>query len=99
LKNYRNIRLDTVILAILIALIAWMRLADLGRNPLTDAEAVQALTAASTTSDASPFWDNEGAAAPGSASYYVFTTMIFQFFSPTDATARIISALAGIVLV
>ena len=99
MKNYRNIRLDTVILAILIALIAWMRLADLGRNPLTDAEAVQALTAASTTSDASPFWDNEGAAAPGSASYYVFTTMIFQFFSPTDATARIISALAGIVLV
>lgn len=95
----RNIRLDTVILAILVALIAWMRLADLGRIPLIDSEAVHALTAASTTPDASPFWDIDGAVAPVSASYYVFTTMIFQLFGPTDAAARIVSALAGIVLV
>ena len=83
----------------MIALIAWMRLADLGGNPLTDAEAVHALTAASTTPDASPFWDIDGAAAPVSASYYVFTTMIFQLFSPSDAAARIISVLAGLALV
>ena len=99
MNNNRNIKLETVILAALIALIAWMRLADLGRNPLTDSEAVHALTAAAKTTDASPFWDNAGAAAPGSASYYVFTTMIFQLFSPTDAASRIVSALAGIVLV
>ncbi|MCJ7825392.1 MAG: hypothetical protein MUP44_10865 [Anaerolineales bacterium] len=99
MNNHRSIRLDTVILATFIALIAWMRFADLGRNPLTDAEAVHALKAASTTPDASPFWDVDGAAAPVSASYYVFTTMIFQLFSPTDAAARIISAFAGIVLV
>ncbi|MGB2897046.1 MAG: hypothetical protein WBB65_12880 [Anaerolineales bacterium] len=99
MNNNRNIKLETVILATLIALIAWMRLADLGRNPLNDTEAVHALTAASMTTDASPFWDNADAAAPGSASYYVFTTMIFQLFSATDATARVVSALAGIVLV
>ena len=99
MNNNRSIRLDSVILATLIVLIAWMRLADLGRIPLTDTEAVHALSAASTTPDASPFWDIDGAAAPVSASYYVFTTTIFQLFSPTDAAARIISALAGIVLV
>jgi hypothetical protein len=83
----------------LIALIAWMRLADLGRNPLTDVEAVHALTAASTTTNASPFWNVDGAVAPVSASYYAFTAMIFQLFSASDAAARIVSALAGIILV
>ncbi len=99
MNKYWSIRLGNVILATLIVLIAWMRLADLGRNPLTDTEAVHALTAASTTPDASPFWETDGMAAPVSASYYVFTTMIFQLFGPSDAAARIVSALAGIVLV
>lgn len=99
MNNNRSIRLDTVILAILIALIAWMRLADLGRNPLTDAEAVHALTAASTTPNASPFWGVDSAATPASASYYIFTTMIFQLFGASDVAARIVSALAGIILV
>jgi len=99
LNNNRSVRLGTVLLATLIVLVAWMRLADLGRNPLTDYEAVHALTSASTTPDASPFWDIDGVAAPVSASYYVFTTMIFQFFGLSDATARVVSALAGIVLV
>ncbi|TET35884.1 MAG: hypothetical protein E3J69_04630 [Anaerolineales bacterium] len=99
MNNNRSIKLSTLILATLIVLVAWMRLAGLGRNPLTDSEAVHALTAAATTPDASPFWDVDGVAAPVSASYYVFTTMIFHLFGLSDAAARVVSALAGLVLV
>ena len=76
-----------------------MRFAGLGSDPLSDAEAMHALAAASTTPDASPFWDSGGATGPVSSSYYVFTTMVFQLFGASDTAARIVSALAGIVLV
>src|SRR3990172_9474325 len=83
--------------AAILLLAAWTRLAVLGRLPLGDFEAVEALAVAASSGGARLFWEQESPnVTPRS---HVLTGLLFATFGPSDALARIIPALAGVGLV
>ncbi|HEX9674401.1 MAG TPA: hypothetical protein VGA07_00335 [Anaerolineales bacterium] len=83
--------------AAILLLAAWTRLAALGRLPLDDTEAVEALAAAASGGSPSAFWEPDSPTA--TPSYHALTGLLFATFGPADALARIIPALAGVGLV
>ena len=83
--------------AAILLLAAWTRLAVLGRLPLDDFEALEALAAAASSGSPSVFWEQDSPTA--TPSYHVLTGLLFATFGPSDALARIIPALAGVGLV
>jgi len=92
------ITVETVLYLAIAALAAWLRLANLGFLPLTNSEAVHALTAASVTPSASPFLDGEGVTALSPA-YHTLTASLFHLIDASDAGARFFPAMAGLALV
>ncbi len=96
-KSY--IKVETLLYIVIIAIAAALRLSNLGALPLTDSESAYALSAASITDQASDFWNDGEGTTSLSPAYLIFTTPVFYFFGTSEASARIIPALAGIALV
>jgi len=92
-----GLTVEAVAWAAILLLAAWTRLAVLGRLPLDDSEAVEALAAAASGGSPSAFWQPDSPTA--TPSYHALTGLLFATFGPSDALARIIPALAGIGLV
>jgi len=95
-KKY--ISVETVLYIVITALAAWLRLANLGFLPLTNSESAYALTAASVTPYASPFWDDDEV-TPLSPAYHMLTASLFHLLDASDSGARLIPAFAGLALV
>jgi hypothetical protein len=81
----------------LLALAAWTRFSGLGRLPLSDAEAGEALAAAASSGNPSEIW--EAGSSTASPAYHVLTSLLFAPFEPSDGLARAVPALAGVALV
>jgi hypothetical protein len=77
-----------------VALAGLLRLVSLGWPPLSDPEAMAALSAAKGAM-ASPFWSG-GAGPWASVSYQTLTGWLFQVLGTSDSVARWAPALAGI---
>ena len=93
----RTLTVEAVAWLALLLLAAWTRLAALGRLPLDDTEAVEALAAAASSGSPSAFWAQDSPTA--TPSYHALTGLLFATSRPSDALARIIPALAGVGLV
>lgn len=76
-----------------------LRLANLGASPLSDKEAHEALWAAVGTPAASDFWPSEGASPASSALYQSIAWVVFQLGGGSEATARLLPALIGALIV
>jgi 4-amino-4-deoxy-L-arabinose transferase-like glycosyltransferase len=94
-----RLTLEKAIYIVVIFLAAWLRLGNLNKLPLTDSESVYALAAVSVTSEASPFWHNNEEVVPLSPAYHSLTALVFHLVGASEANARIIPALAGLMLV
>jgi hypothetical protein len=88
-----------LIFIVLLLLAAVLRLGALGRLPLNAAEATLSLQAADSTLQASPFWESHAGERVVSPLHRASTALIFSFVNATNASARIMPALAGIGLV
>jgi hypothetical protein len=97
-KENSNVRLGVLLLGIIVSLLAFMRLVKLDTRMLTDVEARHALIAAVGTQGESVFWDREQDVGAPSPLYHLTTHLIFQFLRDSDAGARFIPALAGVLL-
>jgi 4-amino-4-deoxy-L-arabinose transferase-like glycosyltransferase len=93
-----NIKLGHLIYLVIFVLAACLRFIHLGNFPLTDDEALSALSAAQHTFFASPFFSEHSSNFPQPA-YELLTRLSYQFFGANDASARFIPALAGALLV
>jgi hypothetical protein len=93
----KTLTIETAAWLGLLLLAAWTRLSALGRLPLDNAEAAEALAAAAASANPSGVWEAETPTA--SASLHSLTALVFSPFSPTDALARLVPALAGVGLV
>jgi hypothetical protein len=93
----RTIRFEAVAYLVILLAAAWLRLANLGWPPLSEAEARHALAAAAVSGSPSPFDPSPDEPAPG-ASYTVATAALFQLFGSSEASARVLSALGGLAL-
>jgi len=78
-------------------LAASVRLAGLNRVPLSESEAVGALSALHAAGSASPFWTT--GLANLYPAYRNLAALLFQLFGSTDALARLPSASAGLALI
>jgi len=92
-----RLRAVWLLLAAVMLLAAVSRLADLDRRPLDPAEAETALSAARAASVGSPFFEPSGV-GPGPA-YTLPTGVLFQWLGTSVTGARLVPALAGILLV
>ena len=97
-KRRFTIRVDSIILALILLVGAWLRFRDLGIMPLNNSEALSALTAAEGTPAASEFWESTNGKA-ASPLYAFLTWILFMLFPGLDAVPRIIPAAAGLLLV
>ncbi len=88
-----SVSLESLLYLILFTFGAWLRLSDLDRQPLSDAEAREALTALPQPSDFQP-----PELSSGSPAYQVLTGLAFTFSRADDSTARWASAVAGAAL-
>lgn len=94
-----SISVEIAIYVLIIFVAAWLRLAQLGATPLSEAEASHALAAASITPQASPYWQGGEIVAPTNPVYNNLTAKLFNLFGASDSIARFASALAGTALV
>jgi hypothetical protein len=94
-----KVTVESLLYLVLLILASWLRLGNLDLLPLTENEAVHALSAASVTKQASPFWGPADEIAPTNPTYDLVTGIIFQLFGSSDAAARMVPAIAGIALV
>jgi hypothetical protein len=97
-KATTNVRLGVLLLGSVVSLLALTRIVNLETRMLTDAEARHALAAAVGTQGESIFWDREQDAGVQSPLYHLTTHLIFQIFRGSDAVARFIPAMAGVLL-
>ncbi len=95
--NARSVPLPWLLAGALVLFAAGLRLVDLAWTPLSNFEALAALSAAGGTPFESPFWISE--AQPVSAAYSSLTGPLFSAFGASDGLARLVPALAGIALV
>ncbi|MGD2163804.1 MAG: glycosyltransferase family 39 protein [Anaerolineales bacterium] len=85
-----------ILLVILIALS--VRLMNLTELPLGDGEAVHALNATQLTLEPVPAWSDDEGQRSVSPMYVWITSLIFQFSGSGELQARIVPAVAGILL-
>lgn len=95
----RSASLKSLVFAGILLLSLCVRLALLGAAPLGDAEAREALNAASGTTESSPFWYEAERAPSASGAYQAGTWLLFQAVGSSDATARLLPALLGSLVV
>jgi hypothetical protein len=95
--NVRTVRLEAVAYLVILLGAAWVRLAALGWPPLSDTQASQALAASALAGNPSPF-DNGPNDPPPGVAYRALTSVVFQLFGSSDAAARVLPALSGVVL-
>lgn len=93
----RRLSVEGLAWLLILLLAAWSRLAALGRVPLDDAEAAEALAAAASSGTPSAFWPEN--APTESPSYHALTGLLFAPLGPADVLARLAPALAGVALV
>ena len=98
MKQDVKVRLDGLLLLAVVLLLAFTRFADLDARPLSDTEAVHALSAAVSTQGASEFWGFDETAIVRSPLYHISTHLLFQVFGAEDSIARIVPAFAGFLL-
>ncbi len=91
-----RLRVEALAVMALLALGVWARLDGLGWPPLTEQEAVRALSALQATDAPSPFWAQD--ATPDNPAYSTTTALLFQTLGAGEATARAVSALMGAAL-
>jgi hypothetical protein len=85
-----------VILALLLSVMP--RVINLAHRPLDNFEAVHALNAAQLTPSPAPYWSNQEASNSSSPMYAWLTGLVFQFVGSGEAEARVVPALAGLLL-
>ncbi|HEY70508.1 MAG TPA: hypothetical protein G4O08_08000 [Anaerolineae bacterium] len=98
-KKLATIRIEVLLYLLLAMAAAWLRMANLEWPPLDNAEAAQALAVLQETPAASSLWTENDSIHSISSTYKVLTTAVFQLFGTSDACARLIPALFGLVLV
>ncbi len=91
-----RLRIEALAVMALLALGVWARLDGLGWPPLTEPEAVRALSALQATDAPSPFWAPD--ATPDNPAYAAPTALLFQALGAGEGTARAVSALMGAAL-
>lgn len=95
MQTVRTLRLEAAVYLVILMAAAWLRLADLGWPPLSDAEASQALAAAALSGSPSPF-DPAPDNPPAGTAYQVPTSVLFQLVGSSDTAARVLPAVAGL---
>jgi hypothetical protein len=93
-----TLKLGHILYSIILFLAGILRFVRLGEIPLANFEADAALQAAQFTPTASAFFTSTSQVVPQPA-YEILTRAIFQMFHADDLHARIIPALAGMLLV
>ena len=88
-----SVSLELLLYLILFTFGAWLRFNQLDRQPLTDAEAREALSALPQPAEFQP--PDPG---PGSPAYQVLTGLVFSFTGADDRIARWAPAVAGSLL-
>ncbi len=83
----------------ILVIAALLRVAALAWPPLTDREAGLALAAAQGTPSTSAFWEGDSVAVAASPAYHALTGILFGVFGARDASARILPALSGVLIV
>jgi 4-amino-4-deoxy-L-arabinose transferase-like glycosyltransferase len=94
-----HITVETLLYIVIVVIATGLRFSNLGVLPLTNSESEYALSTASLTGQASQFWNDGEATIPLSSTYHIFTAPVFYLVGASDVSARIIPALAGLVLV
>lgn len=98
-ETSRTPAIRTLLFVGILMLSLGVRLAGLGAAPLSDAEAHEALNAASGTSESSPFWVPAERGPSAGGAYQAATWLLFQVVGSTNATARFVPALLGALVV
>jgi hypothetical protein len=93
------LKVEIVLYGVIFLLAAGLRLGRLDMLPLSDTEAVHALAAAQGTPHQSSFWIETNGDAEINPADKILTSFIFQLCGATDATARLLSVLAGTLIV
>jgi len=93
-----NMKLGHILYSFIVILAVVLRFIWLSEFPLSNPEASAALQAAQSTPYASAFFPGAYHSVPQPA-YEIFTRVLFQIFGAEDIFARLIPALAGILLV
>lgn len=88
----RHITVYQTILVLLFLIALWLRLFNLGRNPLSNSEATPALSALHILQH----HQNQSSNQP---LYISFTSILFDFFGSNNFIARLLPALAGSILI
>jgi hypothetical protein len=94
----RRLPLVWLLAAVLVAAGVGSRVSRLGDSPLSPPEATAALGAVAGTDQASPFWQGGPADSPIATSYLVPTRLLSSWIGASEAPARTVPSLAGIVL-
>lgn len=94
----RPIKLAHLALLIILVVAGCLRFCSLGKMPLNNEEARSALSAALGTSHASNFAGADHL-SPSQPAYETLTRLVFEFFGASDSSARLIPALAGLLMV
>lgn len=91
--------LEWVLLLLVLAAAGLLRMAQLGDPPFMREEAALALEAAELSQGESAFWRVDQMPRLTQPSYQMFTGLLFQLFGTREGVARLLPALAGIILV
>lgn len=88
----RRINIYQTLLILMFLLALWLRFINLGKMPLSDMEAIPALSAIYTFQQPQSQLSNQPL-------YELFTSLLFYFFGSSNLIARLLPALAGSVLI
>ena len=98
LESRSRLTVEAVLYGLALMFAAVLRLSSLGWLPLNDAESAEALAAAPSGYDLLR-GAGEPETFPISPSYQLLTSALFVLFGPRDTIARVVPALAGVMLV